>query len=248
MSFLDDVFDFGKSAYDWFKGDSTTAGLARTALTGYALNQVTSSINKDNDSKNPAAAKADPGVRIQVDPDTEYKVPIVYGTAILGGAITDAYLTDDSKTMYFVITICERTGNLNLGSGAASAFTLEGVWWDSFKVNLSGTTVTGFTDTEGNVDTNPNGLINIWFYAGSSTEGAVPAWSVMPGWTSAHTMNDLVFAIVKVEYNKEKNVTKLGNLDFKIRNTMTEPGDCIYDYMTNTRYGAGIDPQEINSQ
>ena len=76
----------------------------------------------------------------------------------------------------------------------------------------------------------------------------MPAWSIMPGWTSAHTMNDLVFAIVKVEYNKEKNVTKLGKLDFKIRNSMTEPGDCLYDYMTNTRYGAGIDPQEINSQ
>ena len=113
MSFLDDVFDLGKQAYDWFKGDSLGAGLARTALTGYALNQVTSSINKDNASKDPAAAKVDPGVRIQVDPDTEYKVPVVYGTAILGGAITDAYLTEDNKTMYFVITICERTGNLN---------------------------------------------------------------------------------------------------------------------------------------
>jgi hypothetical protein len=34
---------------------------------------------------------------------------------------------------------------------------------------------------------------------------------------------------------------------FKIQNSMTLPGDCIYDYMTNTRYGAGIDPAEINS-
>jgi hypothetical protein len=58
-------------------------------------------------------------------------------------------------------------------------------------------------------------------------------------------MSDLVFAIIRLDYDAEKNVTGLGNVRFKISNSMTQPGDCLYDYMTNTRYGAGIDPTEI---
>jgi hypothetical protein len=27
---------------------------------------------------------------------------------------------------------------------------------------------------------------------------------------------------------------------------MTLPGDCVFDYMTNTRYGAGIPKEEID--
>jgi hypothetical protein len=68
----------------------------------------------------------------------------------------------------------------------------------------------------------------------------------MLDWTANHTMNNLVFVIVRIEYNKDKGITGLGNLLFKVNNTITLPGDCLYDYMTNTRYGAGISPAEIN--
>jgi hypothetical protein len=69
----------------------------------------------------------------------------------------------------------------------------------------------------------------------------------MPNWTTAHTADNLVFAVVKVVYNKDKNVTGLGDLKFRVTNPMNNPGDVIYDYMTNTRYGAGILPADINS-
>jgi hypothetical protein len=59
-------------------------------------------------------------------------------------------------------------------------------------------------------------------------------------------MNELVFCLVKVTYNKENAITGLGNLEFKIRNTMTEAGDVINDYLTNSRYGAGIAVEGIN--
>jgi hypothetical protein len=61
-------------------------------------------------------------------------------------------------------------------------------------------------------------------------------------------MDKLAFALVRVEYNKEKSVTSLGEIEFKMNNTMFEPGDCVYDYMTNTRYGAGIPESEIYLQ
>jgi hypothetical protein len=60
-------------------------------------------------------------------------------------------------------------------------------------------------------------------------------------------MDNLVFAVVSVEYNKERNVTSLGELEFKITNSMTLPGDVLNDYMKNTRYGAGLTDAEIYS-
>jgi len=55
----------------------------------------------------------------------------------------------------------------------------------------------------------------------------------------------MIFALVRVDYNKDKGITGLADIKFKIRNTMTQAGDVYYDYLTNAWYGAGIDPARI---
>jgi hypothetical protein len=60
-------------------------------------------------------------------------------------------------------------------------------------------------------------------------------------------MSGLVFALVSVTYNKERNVTSLGDIQFRLSNTLTKPGDVLNDYMRNTRYGAGLTDAEIYS-
>jgi hypothetical protein len=102
-----------------------------------------------------------------------------------------------------------------------------------------------------------NGLIRIYCFNNGGSSPVVPvgyangslgyAYSVFPGWTANHTMTSTVFAIVVVEYNKEKNITSLGELEFKLTNSMTLPGDVLNDYMKSTRYGAGLTDQEIYS-
>jgi hypothetical protein len=227
--------------------------LARTAITGYALSKLTDSINKSNEKEDNSYN------RITVDPDMEHKIPVVYGKAAVPGIVTDAALTNSNKTMYYVVVLCEKTGNLNLGAGAASSFTFNSIYRDDCKLvfDTDGITVTKWIDRDGNEDTSPNGLIKVWCYNGSSLSPVVPlgytngsltsAYTVMPNWTSAHAMSDLIFAIVRIDYNKEdKNITALGNFKFVLENSMNQPGDCMYDYMTNTRYGAGIAAAEIN--
>ena len=102
MSFLDDIVDFASGAFSWFTGSSATAGLARTALTGYALNRVTASVVRENEAVRTAdlTPPVDPGVRLQVNPDTEHRIPVVYGSAYLGGIVTDAFLTNSNQTLY----------------------------------------------------------------------------------------------------------------------------------------------------
>jgi hypothetical protein len=255
MSWLDDLIDVGSSVLDFFTGNSIGANIAKTAVTGYALNKVTASINKDNEKPK----EPDPGVRLQVQPDPEHKIPVVYGTTHIGGIVTDAILTNSNQSMFFCLTICEKTGNTGLGAGAASTFSFKNIYWDDQRLvfDSDGITVAKGVDRDGVDNTTLDGLVKVYCFAGSSSTPVVPfgytngslspAYSVFPDWTSNHTMNDLVFAIIRVDYNKEKSVTGLGNINFEIQNSMTQPGDCIFDYMTNTRYGAGIPAGEIYS-
>lgn len=253
MSFIDDIVDVGSTALKWLGGTGIGPQLAKTAITGFALNKLLSSVNKSNEG-----AKDTSYSRIQLDPDMEHKIPVVYGTAVVSGIITDAALTNANRSMYYVITLCEKTGNTNLGAGAASTFTFKKIYWDDNELifDSDGITVTSWRDRDGNVDTTPNGLVRVWCFAGNSSTPVVPylysnsslvnAYEIMPNWTSNHTMSDLIFAIVKVDYNTEdKKINQIGNMKFKLTNSMNKPGDCMYDYMTNTRYGAGIPAAEI---
>jgi hypothetical protein len=67
----------------------------------------------------------------------------------------------------------------------------------------------------------------------------------MPEWDSTWDMSDLIFAVVRINFDTEKNIKGLENIKFTVKNTMTLPGDCLYDIMTNARYGAGLAEEEI---
>jgi hypothetical protein len=167
-------------------------------------------------------------------------------------------MTNSNKTMWYCLTICEKTGNL-MSNGQPSVISFHDFYWNQSKIVLQsdGITAAKLVDNDGNESTDINGLVKIYCFSGGSTNQTSPsgysissptnAYSLFPNWTSNHTMNNLVFALIKVDYNKEKNITGLGTMEFKIKNTMKQPGDVLYDYMTNTRYGAGIAPEEINS-
>jgi len=256
-SFIDDIIGVGK---DLIFGNGIGSSLARTALLGLLANKLADNTTKENTASNSsivATPEVDRGVRLQVNPDANHRIPVVYGSAYLGGIITDAQLTNQNTRMHYCSTICERTGMSNLGLGAASTFTFEDIYLDDQRcVFLSdGITVAYTVDRDGNLDYSAANLIKIYCYAGDSTTPVVPdnytnpsllpAYSVMPGWDSSYTMSDLIFAIVEVNYNKEKGVTTLPNVNFHITNSLTLPGDCLYDYMTSTRYGAGINSSEI---
>lgn len=256
MSFIDDILDFGKGLLG---GDNLLGSVASIALTGYALNKISSSLNKDNSLSSTAQAtpqEPDRGVRLQVVPDSNHKVPVIYGSAYMGGIITDAEIANNNTEMYYCITICEKTG-IKYSDDTQSSFTFEDIYFNDQRMvfQSDGITCDYTLDREGNVDRSQEGLVEVYCFNGNGDSPVVPdgytngslvsAYNVMPSWTSNHYMTDLIFAIVKVTYNKEKNITSIPKLTFHMTNDMTLPGDCVYDYMTSERYGAGIDPTEI---
>jgi hypothetical protein len=251
MSWLSSIGDLAKTTYGWFRGDSTGASIARMALTGYVLSKVSNSINEDDKDKRE-------GSRIQLSPDTKNSVPIVYGKATVSGIVIDAKITGDYQTMYFCLALSEVTGT-KLSDSAASNFTFKDIYWNDEKLifKSDGITANSAVDSAGISNTDCRDKIQVYCYKNGSSNPVVPynytnaslspAYSIFPDWTANHTMSDLVFVIVKMTYSDKQDVTNLGDWKFVIENSMTLPGDCLYDYMTNTRYGAGIDPTEVYS-
>lgn len=255
MSFLSGLWDLGSSIL----GSSTGSSLVKAGVTALALNQVSKSIAKSNATTTASKTTApDLGVRLQLDPDTQHKIPVVYGTATLGGIITDAQLTNSNKTMSYCITIAEKTG-VKFSDTLPSTTTFQDIYWSDQRLvfDTDGITVKYSVDRNGTTDPSLKGLVKVYCFDGGSGHQVIPdnysaiptvgAADIMPNWSANHLMSDLIFAIIIITYNKDKNVTQLGDMKFKLTNSMTLPGDCIYDYMLNTRYGAGIDPEEIYS-
>lgn len=187
------------------------------------------------------AAVVDPGVRVQLPPATENRIPIVYGRAYTQGIITDARISNDYKTMTYVLVLSERT--------QSGTITCGDIYWNDQKLVFK---ADGFTveksilpDTEENL--NLDGLVRCWVYAGGTSsayqiKGPTPAVNAYDtiGTTSNYALSDLVFAVIQIDYNSEKGVTGLPIMTFEILNSLKNPGDVWVDYMTSSRYGAGI--------
>jgi hypothetical protein len=252
MSFIDTLGSIVKGVGGFLSSNSLGSSLAKTALLGFALNKVNKSIQNAQDE---AAIEPQP---FTLNPDTTNSVPVLYGDAYAKGMITDAYLTSNNKTMWFCITLCEKTGNL-IG-GTPSVISFKEVYYNGFRLDFAtnGYTVDKAYDQDGNSTDDFSGLLEVYPFnngsaspTGFTTESAsnsTAANSLFPSWGANHDMNGLVFALVKVTYSPKQNVNGAGTWEFRLSNTMKQPGDVLNDYMTNTRYGAGIPSGEIYSQ
>lgn len=258
MGWLDSIGSAISGVGSFLNQNKWVGQLASTVVTGFALNKVSKSIASSSDKASAGSAAnkinaTDYGQMIQVNASQDFKVPVLYGTAIVAGAITEANMSDDRQTMTYVLTIAEKTGFTNLGVGADSTYILNKVYWGGSEMTFQsdGVTAASTIDPDGNSDPNINGLVTVRFYAGSTAMLAqrapsgysvlpTPAYSIVPNWDSFYTMEGYIFAVVTIAYNKTNGVTGLPNVTFNITNSMSQPGDCLYDYMTNTRYGAGI--------
>jgi hypothetical protein len=210
-----------------------------------------------------ADAGGDGGGRIQLPPATTNKLPVVYGTAFIGGAITDAMLSSDQKTMWYVVALAEVSDDQG-GGGGSYTFDTNKFYYDGKNVQFGANgAVTGLITNTATpqVDTRCNGFLFIYtFVNGSaaninnnhsftaqqilSTINGVPA---AQAWTSNQSMTNCAFAIVKVIYSDDAGTTGAGSLTVNITNNITKPGDAILDYMLNNRYGCNLPLSAIDT-
>lgn len=200
-----------------------------------------------------AGSSPNPGNRQQVPPATDNKLPVVYGSAWLGGTITDLSISDNNQELYYVISICEVTGN------GTDTITFGDVYWGGKKCNFADSTspnVVSLTDTStGETDTSVNGKFQIYLYSNGSNNpvrGNLTAIDVMTTsglvykWDATKLMSNCAFAILHISYNQDAGLTGMQQTKFQVTNSRHKPGDCFYDYFTSTVYGAAVDPSQVD--
>ena len=246
------VVDFGT----WLFSSSAAAVVTRTVIAVVVSRLVANRLGQGGSGGTGSG-------RIQFAPASDNKIPVVYGNAYMSGPITDAKISSDLKTMWFVIALAEVTDTT-----PGSYYTFGDVYYD-------GKLVTFGTDSLGNytkvasltintnpaqVDTTQAGQIFVYLYPNGSTDlthsnttqtaiqilqdSGIPSGQQ---WTSDDTMTLCAFAIVKIYYNANAGTTGLGALTFQLTNTINSPGTALLDYMTNPRYGCGIPIMQINT-
>ena len=206
---------------------------------------------------NPAAS-ANPGNPQQIPPATDNKLPVVYGTAWVGGTIVDLSISTDNQTLYYVLALSEVTNSES--GGTPDVITFGDAFFGGKRCVFDGTDLTkvvGLTDTStGQTDTTVSGYMNMYFYRNGSSSGtntASTAITIMSAancayqWDANKLMSNCAFVIVKLQYNAPANITGLQSTKFQLTNARKAPGDCFQDYMTSTRYGAAIPLANIDT-
>lgn len=233
----------------------TVSFLATAAAINFAVSFV---VTRVFGSKPPQSQ--DTGARQQVPPANNNSIPVVYGDAWLGGTFVDAVLSTDQKTMYYVMAI----SSISSDASATFSFDTQKFYYGDRLItfdNTDQTKVVSLTDgaSPPNVDDKINGKLYISLYTSTNAGVITPINGTAPNVTmggadipvalrwpaSGRQMNGLAFAIVKLVYNADAGTTGLQPITFYCKHypkggAVAKPGDVWYDYMTDTRYGAGM--------
>ena len=245
------------------EGVFATAMTVGAIATAMAINMVVAVIvskafaNQNSFDTGVSGSSPNPGNSQQVPPATDNKLPVVYGSAYIGGTITDLSISSDNQQIYYVLSICEVTST-NTGQ-TADTITFGNIYYGGKKVvfQSNGYTVASLLDeSTGASDTSVNGRIEIFLYNnGSNTpvNSSQSAISVMQSsgliyqWDSTKLMTNCAFAIIHLSYSQSAGVTGINQTKFQVTNSLTNTGDCIYDYLINTRYGCAIPLAQVDT-
>lgn len=188
----------------------------------------------------------DPGVKIQLPPSTDNRVPVFYGQSFTGAIIVDAEIKNQNNTMVYCMVIGEKTDS--------GVITVNDIYRDDTKLIFSGATVTGATDPNATTSNQINGKIRCRVYAGGTaasdqifpTTGGVAATTLMTSINATTSYANLVYSVIEMDYDAENGLQGLGAITYDINNSLNEPSNVLLDYLKNDRYGAGISSADID--
>ena len=230
----------------------TVLGSAIATATGWIVaGGVASAVAKATGIFKPQGIQQskDPGVKIQISPATDNRVPVFYGTINTGAIICDAGISNQNDTMVYVMVISEKTdtGTYSVGPIRRGDATL------NFGFNSAN--VISMTDPNATSTTNVANKMRCRVYAGGTAASdqifpaggtQVAATTLLPTITASTNYDDLVYAVFEMDYDPENSLTSLGAITFEITNSLKEPSNVLLDYCTNSRYGAGLTSAELD--
>jgi hypothetical protein len=244
-------------------GGAAFFGTFGAAALAFAINMVVSMIVTKAFANNPSfdngisGGSPNPGNRQQIPPATDNKLAVLYGSAYVGGTVTDLSISEDNQQLYYVLSIAEVTST-NDGQ-TPDEYTFGNIYFGGKLVTFQGNgyTVASLTDeSTGIVDTTVDGRIEFYLYSNGSDSPVNSSFSAIEvmqtggltyTWDDTKLMSNCAFAIMHLSYSQSANIRGLESTKFQITNPRSSTGDCFYDYLINTRYGCAIPANQINT-
>ena len=200
---------------------------AVTAAVSYSAHKKAKQAMRDAED----AAK---GVLINKNSNIDF-IPVVYGTRRVGGtrvfiSTKDVSGGDENEYLYIALVLSE---------GEVESIT-----------DLK------FDDIDSS-DTRFDNLIDYNVHLGTDNQAADSLLQEAPGWTSSHQLKGVAYIALRLKYDQDAwngipNITAVvqGRKLYDPRTQQTvfsnNPALCLYDYLTNTRYGKGLLPAVID--
>ena len=192
----------------------------------------------------------DPGVKIQVAPNTDNRIGVAFGKNFMSGPIIDVAITNQNNTMQYCIALSEYV--------EGATYTVNQIFFNDAKLIFptSGANthkVSSYIDSNATTTQDWADKIRIRVYAGSTNSAdqifpsagtPVNATTMMSHWNvfgpTHYTMENLVFAMIELDYDAENGLTGLGAMSFDITNSIHNPGEVLHKYLNNSQWGAGL--------
>jgi hypothetical protein len=219
------------------------AGSFAATATAFAINMVAASIiskavapqgpSINDDTRNP-------GSNAQVPPAGDNKLPVIYGSAYVGGIVTDLSITSNNQKLFYVLALSEVT-NTETG-GTPDTFTFGDIYWGGKKC-IFGTLygVLGTVQSVGSfsvvfapsiVPPNPGDIIT-FSNTGTPTQYTVLSWNPA---TSVVTFTSALSGVtvgMTAYTNADNRVNVIGLLDESTGITDTTVAGSLRMYLYN---------------
>ena len=244
--------------------------VATTAVSSLIGNRASQNKPSGSPPAGSQSVRATTGNRVQLSASTNNKISVLYGSAWVSPALTDAKISTDQQVTWYVMTLAEATDSGVYTMGNIDSPTTTDIYWGDkqliFGDGGNRSKVTKWINGNGDEDTKVNGFMNVYLfpsgsYSGVNTGGlsaiqimsdpSIPAeqrWNGSRYSTGINTPNmyKTAFAIVKLTYNQDAGIIGLDQFKMKLTNDLTKPGSVILDYFTNTRYGCAVPEEQID--
>jgi len=222
--------------------------IIKSVITGFAISKAISWIAPKPELPEFTQEAEASGVLVNKQSNNA-QIPVIYGTRLVGG--TRVFLETsgtDNNYLYGALVLCE---------GEINAITK--IYVEDKEVTFA----SGFSDggTVTSDDSRFGDTIQVQTFYGTDSQSASSLLTSLSSWGSLHKLSGLCYIAFRITWDADKYVgipkiqalvqgKKISTYDVSSVETTgvftTNPAWCLLDYLTNTRYGKGIDIADID--
>jgi len=226
----------------------TLAGIIKSVVTGFAISKAVSWLAPKPELPEFTQDAEASGVLVNKQSNNA-NIPVIYGTRKVGG--TRVFLEtsgSDNQYLYGAIVLAE--GEIN---------NITSIIVDDSEVTFDGSIADGTQITSN--DSKYGTTITVQPFFGTDGQSASSLLTTLTNWTSNHKLSGIAYIAFRITWDADKYIgiptiqaviqgRKVVSYDASsVAQTAaysTNPAWCLLDYLTNTRYGKGIDITDID--